>query len=348
MAFSLEHHNKFFNKRDIIIRHLIIFLLTFFFAGLAYANAPKDTPYLFFIVYLSNFIYIAIIWNTNIYLMGLVDKWFDVKESIVKKLFAAVIIAFSLPILSHLTYSSLVFPLINGFKCSMNDKENLIFLIVAIVITLLVNSIYISIEFFSHWRKTLIEKEELKRNIIAAEFESLKNQINPHFLFNCLNTLSSLIEDNPKTATDFVQKLSSVYRYVLANKDKETVLLNEELDFIKSYIYLNKIRFGDNLRTEINVNADCLGFSIPTLTLQMLIENCIKHNVISQSKPLQICIGCLDGYVFVKNNLQPKILVGESSGIGLNNIISRYDYLSKKEVIIEKTETEFSVKVPLI
>jgi sensor histidine kinase YesM len=120
------------------------------------------------------------------------------------------------------------------------------------------------------------------------------------------------------------------------------------LDFIKSYIYLNKIRFGDNLRTEIIVNADCLGFSIPTLTLQMLIENCIKHNVISLSKPLQICIGCLDGYVFVKNNLQTKILVGESSGIGLNNIISRYDYLSKKEVIIEKTETEFSVKVPLI
>jgi LytS/YehU family sensor histidine kinase len=145
-----------------------------------------------------------------------------------------------------------------------------------------------------------------------------------------------------------VQKLSSVYRYVLANKDKETVLLNEELDFIKSYIYLNKIRFGDNLRTEIDVNTDCLGFSIPTLTLQMLIENCIKHNVISQSKPLQIYIGCVDGYVYVKNNLQPKILVGESSGIGLNNIISRYDYLSKKEVIIEKTETEFSVKVPLI
>jgi LytS/YehU family sensor histidine kinase len=102
-----------------------------------------------------------------------------------------------------------------------------------------------------------------------------------------------------------------VYRYVLANKDKETVLLNEELDFTESYIYLNKIRFGDNLETEIIVNADCLGFSIPTLTLQMLIENCIKHNIISQSKPLQICIGCLDGYVYVRNNLQPKTLVGE-------------------------------------
>jgi hypothetical protein len=118
--------------------------LTFFFAGLGYSYAPKDISYLFLKVYVSNFIYIAIIWNANIYLMGLVDRWFDVKDNIAKKLFAAVVIAFSLPIFSHLTYSSLVFPLINGFKCNMNDKENLIFLVVAIVITLLVNSIYIS------------------------------------------------------------------------------------------------------------------------------------------------------------------------------------------------------------
>lgn len=348
MAISSHSYYKFFSKRDVIIRHTIIALLSLLFASITFLNAPKDIAFLFVRVYLSNFLYIALIWNANMLLMGVVDKHIDFETNITKKLITAGIIALTLPTLVHFIYNILFFQWVSGFPCQLNSRENIIYLIISVVTTLLINSIFVSIEFFNYWRKTLTEKEELKRNNIAAEFEALKNQINPHFLFNCLNTLSSLIEENPKTATDFVQKLSSVYRYVLANKDKETVLLNEELDFIKSYIYLNKIRFGDNLRTEIIVNADCLGFSIPTLTLQMLIENCIKHNVISQSKPLQICIGCLDGYVYVKNNLQAKILVGESSGIGLNNIISRYDYLSKKVVIIEKSENEFIVKVPLI
>jgi hypothetical protein len=231
---------------------------------------------------------------------------------------------------------------------SVNSKENFTYLIVSVVTTLLVNSVYMSIEFFNHWRKTLVEKEEFKRTSLSAEFEALKNQVNPHFLFNSLNTLSSLIDENPVQANEFVQKLSSVYRYVLTHRDKETVLLQDEVEFIKSYIFLNKIRFGENLNIHINLNEACLQLNIPTLTLQMLVENAIKHNVISANKPLTVYINCDKEYIEVTNNLQAKLMTVESSGIGLSNIVERYKYLTTKQVFINKTETNFSVKVPLV
>jgi LytS/YehU family sensor histidine kinase len=206
----------------------------------------------------------------------------------------------------------------------------------------------LSIEFFEFWKKSLTEREALKRDNITAEFESLKNQVNPHFLFNSLNTLSSIIEEDPKTATQFVQKLSSVYRYVLAQRDKETVTLHEELNFIESYVYLNKIRFGENLKVEILVDESLRQSQIATLTLQLLMENAIKHNVVSKDKPLSIEIGIKNSRIYVKNNLQAKKIHAESNGIGLSNIISRYKYLSKEEVIVSSSNNYFEVSVPLI
>jgi LytS/YehU family sensor histidine kinase len=149
-------------------------------------------------------------------------------------------------------------------------------------------------------------------------------------------------------ANEFVQKLSSVYRYVLTHRDKETVLLQDELEFIKSYIFLNKIRFGENLNIHINLNEACLQLNIPTLSLQMLVENAIKHNIISVSKPLTVYINCDKEYIEVTNNLQAKLMTVVSSGIGLSNIVERYKYLTTKQVFINKTETNFSVKVPLV
>jgi hypothetical protein len=167
-------------------------------------------------------------------------------------------------------------------------------------------------------------------------------------IFNSLNTLSSIIEDDPKTATQFVQKLASVYRYVLAQRDKETVSLKEELSFIDSYVYLNKIRFGENLKVEILVDESFRQKQIATLTLQLLLENAIKHNVISKDKPLSIEIGVSNSRIYVKNNLQTKMVHAESNGIGLSNIISRYKYLSKEEVIVSSSNNYFEVSVPLI
>jgi len=348
MTLSTQLYKKFYNKNDIIVRHLIIGIISIFFGYLSYLSAPKEITHTFLRSYISNFIYIALIWNGNMLLMAIVDNHYDINTEVTKKLIISAFVALFLPILMHYTYSFWFFPLVNGFSCKLNSRENYTYLIVSVVTTLLVNSMYMSIEFFNNWRKTLTEKEEFKRTSLSAEFEALKNQVNPHFLFNSLNTLSSLIDENPKQANEFVQKLSSVYRYVLTHRDKETVMLHEEIDFIKSYIFLNQIRFGANLNSIIDVNANCLNKQIPTLTVQMLIENAIKHNVISAQKPLNISITCNQEYLNVENNLQPKLTSSESNGIGLNNIIERYKYLTKKEVIISKTDNKFEVSVPLI
>jgi sensor histidine kinase YesM len=348
MAISSKAFQKLSSPKDIIVRHLIIAVISLAFGYLSYLGAPKGVSHFFIRAYFSNFIYIALIWNGNILLMGIVDKYYDINTEVKKKLLLCAAVALFLPIIMHYTYSFWFFPLVNGFDCTLNSKESYTYLIVSVVTTLLVNSVYMSIDFFNHWRKTLVEKEEFKRTSLSAEFEALKNQVNPHFLFNSLNTLSSLIDENPVQANEFVQKLSSVYRYVLTHRDKETVLLQDEVDFIKSYIFLNKIRFGENLNIHINLNEACLQLNIPTLTLQMLVENAIKHNVISASKPLTVYINCDNEYIEVTNNLQAKLMTVESSGIGLSNIIERYKYLTTKQVFINKTETNFSVKVPLV
>jgi hypothetical protein len=346
MAIKISTSPGFFNKRDIIIRHGIITLLAVFFATIGQGDESlAETARKF----LSTFINIFLIWNGNILLIELFDRGLSWEKNIRYKLLLCALIAIIWPTLVHFSYGLFVFPLIHGQPCELNSRENIIYLIISVVTTLFVNCIFVAIAFFRSWRHTLQEKEELKRERISAEFATLKNQINPHFLFNSLNTLTSLIEENPKTATDFVQKLSSVYRYVLTQKDKELIPLSEELAFIQSYIYLNQIRFGSNLRTHIHIEPQFLKGKIVTLSLQMLIENCIKHNIISADKPLTIYIGVFNNKIFVRNNLQRKTTLNtDSNGIGLHNIVHRYTLLTQDEVEILEDGKDFMVSLPLL
>ena len=341
--------NRFTNKKDVIIRHSIILLMSVFFGYLSILQRGNQNPETVFIhSFIMNFIYISVIWNVNLLFMYLFDRKFEWDKHLRFKLFVNAIVAISLPVCVHILFSLSVFPIVRDSACQLGSKENLSYLIVTVSITLLVNSIFVAMEFFQFWKKSLIEKEQLKRDSISAEFETLKNQINQHFLFNSLNTLSSLIEENPKTANEFVQKLSSVYRYVLTLKDKETVKLSEELTFIQSYVFLNQIRFGDNLLVKINIDEKYFERKIVTLSIQMLIENAIKHNIISNQKPLAIEIFVKDEKVFVVNNLQTKKTFAESNGIGLNNIVNRYNFLSQERVEIVNDGILFSVGIPLI
>ena len=177
----------------------------------------------------------------------------------------------------------------------------------------------------------------------------MKNQVNPHFLFNSLNTLTALIEENPNIAVRYVEQLSQVYRYVLQSREKEVVDLKTELEFTSSYIFLLQNRFEKNLEISVAVPENFYSFSIAPLSLQMLIENAIKHNVVSSSKPLKIEIGIeSDDYIFVKNIMQKKNVIEQSSKLGLPNIVSRYNYLSNKKVVIAQNENSFKVSLPLI
>lgn len=204
-----------------------------------------------------------------------------------------------------------------------------------------------------HYYKTAQETKLKEQKIIAgtasAQFESLKNQIDPHFLFNSLNVLSSLIEENPAMAQEFTTSLSKIYRYVLEQKDKELVPIEEELDFARTYMNLLEMRFENSIVFSFPNETDFNDGKVVPLSLQLLLENCIKHNIASEQKPLHIRIYLENGALVVENNLQKKdTLDTQRKGVGLQNIVNRYAILTKRNVFVEESNEYFKVKIPVL
>ena len=195
-------------------------------------------------------------------------------------------------------------------------------------------------------QKSLLEIERLKQAQLSANVSSLKEQLSPHFLFNTLNTLSSLTQE--KAVKDYVSELANVYRYVLQYNQRDIATLQEELAFIESYLYIIKTRLEDAIDITIQVDESILQSKIPPLTLQLLIENAVKHNIAAASRRLHIAIIGTATFVTISNNLQPKASVTFSTGIGLDNVLQRYRLLFGKEIHIEKTDTAFTVKLPVV
>ncbi|MEO1049873.1 MAG: histidine kinase [Bacteroidota bacterium] len=204
-----------------------------------------------------------------------------------------------------------------------------------------------SVSFYSEWKKSLIKTEILQKENLESQLATLKSQISPHFLFNSLNVLSTLIHTDTDLADQFINRLSLVYRYLLENKDKEVIELMTEMEFVRSYLFLLETRFQDNLKVNIDIPKKG-NRQIPPMSIQMLIENAIKHNVISERKPLHIDIKQVEDYIIISNNLQLRKDSLESTHIGLGNIKKRYEYLTDKPVDIIKDETCFTVKIPLL
>jgi len=220
----------------------------------------------------------------------------------------------------------------------------LIGLTCTIVATMIVNGIH----FFVKWKEAAVSEEQLKREALTLQFDALKNQVNPHFLFNSLSALTTMIRNDQENAILFVDQLSSVYRYLLEYRDKEIVSLKTELEFLDSYIYLYKIRHGDNLVVDY-VNMEKQQDSVITFSVQMLVENAIKHNEISSDRPLRIEIERTgDSYIWVRNNLQLRRSVLKGNHLGLENISERYKILSNKEVKIIEGPEKYEVGLPLL
>ena len=220
-------------------------------------------------------------------------------------------------------------------------------LLTAIIITFCITAIHEAHSFYRQWKEHFNKSVKLERANLEAKYETLKTQINPHFLFNSLNILLSYVEDNPR-ASEYVQNLSDFMRYVLKNREKEVALLKDELDVAKKYCYLQKSRFGDNLLVDFNVPGEYLAYNILPLSLQMLIENSIKHNIISKDRPLNIRVFVNSNHcLVVENNLQKKSDT-PSTGLGLANILERYKFLTTKIVEISETSSKFAVALPLV
>ncbi|WP_312346289.1 2TM domain-containing protein [Chryseobacterium binzhouense] len=200
--------------------------------------------------------------------------------------------------------------------------------------------------------KKASKKEVVEQKLIAksanAQFESLKNQLDPHFLFNSLNVLSSLIDENPIQAQKFTASMSKIYRYVLEQKDKELVTVEDEIEFAKIYCELLKTRFEDSVNFIFDIKKEDIKKFVVPLSLQLLLENCIKHNLATSSKPLLIKIFTEGESLCIENNLQIREQIKESAGIGLANIVQRYALLTSRNVFIEKSDDYFKVKLPVL
>lgn len=221
-------------------------------------------------------------------------------------------------------------------------------LISEIIMAVFIATFFYALNFLKKWKQTVQHQEQLKKEAINMQYEALKNQVNPHFLFNSLNVLSNLVNVNKEQSLQFIKQMSFTYRYILDQQNKELVDLPVEIDFIKSYLFMQQNRFPEKLHVNMEL-SNIAHFKIVPITLQILLENALKHNEISEEKPLYIKLFIDESEMLVvKNNLQPKPVLHETTRIGLKNLKNRYEYLTGKEFLVQKTDTEFIVKIPLL
>ncbi len=260
-----------------------------------------------------------------------------------------------LQLILNLMYSSIILTLtvliINYLKFNQievfNPKLKEVFFPALLIIFILLIS-HTSRQFLKSWKASLIEVEKYKTESANAQLHNLKNQLNPHFLFNNLSVLTSLVHKNQDKATDFISELAKVYRYVLDNNNSELVTLKEELDFINHYIYLQKIRFEDSLVFTIKIEEIKLSRFLLPMCLQTLVENSIQHNEASQANPLHITIYTEENYLIIENPILARSEIVQSTQMGLKNIELRYSFILKEKINVLNDGKTFKVILPLI
>lgn len=283
--------------------------------------------------YFFDYIYHKIYWNKY--------KRFKIITGVIGSVFATLISITGIRLFHKMILEN------NSYQQFL-QSERLEFYIISIVITLVVTLFFHAVFFYRELQKNKIKEQKVIAGTASAKFDALKNQLDPHFLFNSLNVLSSLIDENPNSAQKFTTALSKVYRYVLEQKNKELVTVDEELKFAKTYMSLLKMRFEDSIIFDIPEKASNPESKVIPLSLQLLLENAVKHNMVTSKNPLHIKIYELEGSLVVENNLQPKQVLKKSSGVGLSNIKQRYQLLTHKEVIINQKAKCFIVTLPML
>ena len=242
----------------------------------------------------------------------------------------------------------IIHPIVPALALAINRLTLLTFSVAIFLVNVVISLGFIANYFFNQWQVNVMRAARLEKEKSQVQYDNLKNQLNPHFLFNSLSSLDSLIDDDPALARRFLHQLSKVFRYVLQHKDKELVALETELNFIKNYVSLLQTRFEGTFRLSCQIHPDALDRQIVPVTLQILIENAIKHNVISEARPLTVSI-CADGdFLTVSNPVQRKKQVTTSNGQGLQNLELLYGYLSPQPIVVQEDGETFRVRVPML
>ncbi|HWK03995.1 MAG TPA: histidine kinase [Puia sp.] len=289
-----------------------------------------------------------LIWQGNVWFMYFIRKRYTWSY---KQYYKIVISLFLINIVYSGLLSTLLLNVWKMFARETNAQDgqlintSLIIIIAACFITNIYEILFLNKE-MEHSQSRV---EQLNIAKAQAELEALKNQIDPHFIFNSLNTLSFLITRDPQNARLYNDTLAKVYRYILSNKEKDMVLLREEIEFISNYFYLLKIRFGDAISMIIEItDLSSEDYLIPPISMQALVENAIKHNEFNDKTPLIISVSISSNYVIVKNIINPKNYPNPTSKIGLGNLDHRYKLITKRNIIIENNFKSFAVKLPII
>lgn len=308
---------------------------------------PNEDHHEFF-DYLMSIIITFIVWEGNLR----IDNWLNSKITWLQSPVKRLGIQFVISVVFSSIGTYIPMKAFNTFVCVIPAELEGIMMNIClgagVGVTIILLTVEISAQFFKNWKASLIEIEHYKTESVQAQLQNLKNQLNPHFLFNNLSVLSSLVYIDQDKAVDFINQLSKVYRYLLDNRDTELVSLETELNFIKAYTYLIKIRFDKNIIFNITIPQEKTVLLLPPLSLQMLIENAIKHNEISEDLPLTIDMDIKDNMLQVFNNIQLRITNEISSKTGIQNIKDRYKFFTNEEVEVFQTEKLFCVKLPLL
>ncbi|WP_111707487.1 2TM domain-containing protein [Lutibacter citreus] len=336
---------KFLFKISLIIAVIIFIIERLVFNG--GFNLPFNK---LLIVFGIHYMYAFVLTAINGYFFQYIGTKFSWKENHKKRLVIGALgsICLTMVALVLLRFVTLVVILGNPIDRFINDENAYTYYLFGLTITIAASFIFHTIYFYKALTETKVKEQQIVAKTETAKYESLKSQIDPHFLFNSLNVLTSLIGENPKLAEKFTTKLSKVYRYVLEQKSKDLIDLDEELLFAKTYMELLKMRFEDAVIFDIPEKASNSELKIIPLSLQLLLENTIKHNVVSEENPLTVKIIEENGYLIVTNNYSPKTVLEKGTRVGLKNIVDRYDLITLKKVFVEKTGETFTVKLPLL
>ena len=340
--------NKYIGFDDRIFAFLGIPVITLF-ASLVYANVPAAEFFRDFEkYYFDGLFFTSSYWIFNWFLLVVLRKRFPRLDQTRKRLGIHLLIAFlCYPIISFFIQRFIiVFYDFIGVACEV-DYKSLLGLFTTYMLTFLILAIYEAMYLFSKYKEALLDKERLRTEHVNTQLVNLRNQVNPHFLFNSLNTLMSLIPSDASHAHGYLRKLSSFYRYSVSQDEDLLVGLDKEVQQLRNYADLIKERFGDGLELRIDVDQDHQVRILP-MTLQLLVENAVKHNIVSASQPLEVHVFRKDARVIVENNIQHRISETTSTGMGLKNIRKRFSFVSSEDVSVEQRNGRFVVSLPLI
>jgi sensor histidine kinase YesM len=330
------------NLREIIIRFVSITVISVvsIFVDSAYAHPEAGLLKAFMV----SFVRTALIWNGSMLIIQYaIDRYSMFKETVKLIVFQVIaLIAFVLTV----EYCE-IYIVENYLKITLRASEKSTLYIGSLLITFMISAIYASTAFFIQWKENLLRTQALEKANLEARYDTLRNQVNPHFLFNSLNTLLMLVNDNP-VASRYVESISEIMRYMVQSRDKDAVLLRDELKIARDYIFIQQSRFGDKLKVEFDIPERFYHYAIPPLALQMLLENAIKHNVVSKEDPLEVKVSMQENqFIVIENTVKAKLDKEPSTGVGLDNIRNRYLHLTGKNISVKQENGKFTVMLPL-